>query len=136
MKKFIVVIMALLISLNVEAKPKHLQQIEDAAVLYIYEVTKVEWDTLVDTEGKPFLIYKKSESLDKAYDGLVDALNNSLCYLYRGEPKDINDWIYNCPIFMYTVRILGFDGICDQRFAEYLRRQEYLDLADYFYDHL
>lgn len=136
MKKFMVIIMALFISLSVEAKPKHLQQIEDMAVLYIYEITKVEWDTLVDTEGEPFLIYKRRESLDKAYDNLVYALDNSLCYLYKGEPEDINDWINNCPIFMYTVKVLGFDGLCDQRFAEYLTKKEYFDLVTYFYARL
>lgn len=138
MKKYILSLVLLITSMyNLEAqKPEHLAQIERATKVYIYEVTKVEWDTLVDVYEEPFLVYKKNEALDRAYNNVLEALNRSLGFIYRGEAENAKIWIDNCPIFRYAVNYLGLDVMCDQKFGPCFSREEYVDFFDYFYNHL
>lgn len=138
MKKYILSLVLLITSMcNLEAqRPEHLAQIERATKVYIYEVTKVEWDTLVDIYEEPFLVYKKNEDLDRAYNNVLEALNKSLGFIYRGEAENAKVWIDNCPIFRYAVNYLGLDVMCDQKFGPCFSREEYVDFFDYFYNHL
>lgn len=134
MKKCFMMLVMLSLFIGIKAE-NHLSTIERCSQIYLYEISKIEWDTCFIGET-PYFLYKKSESYEEAYQSLLEALNESLLYIYRGKASDAECWIKCCPIFCYLVKYLDLDIICDQGFGPNMTSKDYSDFADYFYNHL
>lgn len=124
---------------NKKAEDHYLTQIEEWASAYNLELLKADLQQIKDVEGKPFYVVKKSYSLDYAYDNLTYWLSESLATYDLHNRKDkeqlLTDW-RSCKQFMIAYALFDFDGFCDKHFADYLSREEYMEITDFLYDNL
>lgn len=139
MKKYILsLVMLFIFSCTTGAqsyKEKHfLDKIEESSNLYIQEILKADLQQLKDVEGKNFWVVKRNNPLDEAYDNLVYWLSFSLS-TYEDKEKLIEDW-RGCKSFMRVYVLFEFDGFCDKHFADFLSREEYLNITDYLFNNL
>ena len=138
MKKYILSLVMLLVFCTAEAqsyREKHfLNKIEESSEVYIQEILKADLQQVKDVEGKDFWVVKWNNSLDEAYDNLVYWLSFSLS-TYEDKEKLIEDW-RGCKSFMRAYVLFEFDGFCDEHFADFLSRKEYMEVTDYLFNNL
>lgn len=138
MKKYILSLVMLLVFCTAEAqsyREKHfLNKIEESSEVYIQEILKADLQQLKDVDGKNFWVVKRNNPLDEAYDNLVYWLSFSLS-TYEDKGQLIKDW-RGCKSFMKVYVLFEFDGFCDQKFADFLKREEYLEVTDYLFKNL